>query len=163
MLTFTRISLRPCFTHIPAQAQSVWRAALKQALKYPTPPTTTTPSSCANLFHLEVDFIISFEPRPDREVNHFDRPCLKPLQPKPLILSIFGARGRSKSLLAFCGSGVNPGACRVLGPHWLTSKAVDEACLVWRRAERWNLISVAPLGSDYRAFAVQLRRRPVNT
>lgn len=87
---------------------------LKQALKYspalPAPPLPhQTHPSCANLFHLEVDFIISFEPQPDREVNHFDRPCLKPLQPKPLILSIFGAKGgRSKSLLALCGSGVNP-------------------------------------------------------
>lgn len=65
------------------------------------------PPSCANLFHLEVDFIISFEPQSDREVNHFDRPRLKPLQPKPLILSIFGAGGRSKSLLALCSSDVN--------------------------------------------------------
>lgn len=73
--------------------------------------------------------------------------------------------GRSKSLLALCGSGVNPGGLAgCLGPHWLTPKAVGEACLAWRRrAEGWNLISVAPLGSDYQAFAVQLQRRPVST
>lgn len=33
-LTFILISLRPRFTHIPAQTQSVWHSALKQALKY---------------------------------------------------------------------------------------------------------------------------------
>lgn len=50
----------------------------------------------------------------------------------------------------------------MLCTHWLTSRAVDEACLVWRRAERWNLIAGAPLGSDYLAFAVQLLRQPVD-
>lgn len=50
-------------------------------------------------------FIISSEPQPDRAVNHFDRP----LQPKLLILSILGARGRSKSLLAICNCDVNHG------------------------------------------------------
>lgn len=128
----THISLRPPPTPHPTPllrshcySDSIcvaWlRRRAKAGFKIFSLPTQTLPS-CANLFHLEVDFIISFEPRPDREVNHFDRPCLKPLQPKPLILSIFGAKGgRSKSLLALCGSGVNPegwggGACRVPRP-----------------------------------------------
>lgn len=56
------------------------------------------------------------------------------------------------------------GLAGCLGPHWLTPKAVGEACLVWPRwAEGWNLISVAPLGSDYQAFAVQFQRQPVST
>lgn len=31
----------------------------------------------------------------------------------------------------------------MLGPYWLKSKAVAEACLMWRWAEKWNLVSVA--------------------
>lgn len=102
--THTHRSPLPCCAHIAAQTQSAWcgGSVLKQALKYsPFATHTHTHSlpSCANLFHLEVDFIISFELRPDREVNHFDRPCLKPLQPKPLILSIFGAKGGEEKVI----------------------------------------------------------------
>lgn len=111
--------------------KSVWLRVLKWTLKY-------LHTSCANLFHLEMDFIISFEPQLDREVNHFDRPRLKPLHSKPWFGVFLEQEGCSKLLSALCSSDVNWGFAEC--SHWMIPKAMEEVCLVCWHSERWKLI-----------------------